>query len=115
MKTRVVWGSFCLALLLLLGACGKSSEADSLPPMEFEGVKVDTPRLQAEFVDAPPQLQKLVNDAVTNVRYKKYLEAMMALDEVLKSPELNDKQKKLLTQVIAQLKGIVAKAPPRPN
>jgi hypothetical protein len=112
---RVVRGGFCLAFLMLLGACGKSSEADKLPPVELEGVKVDTPRLMAEFVDASPELQRLVNDAVTKVRYKQYLQAMMDLDQVLKSPSLNDKQKKLITQVLDQLKEVVAKAPPGPR
>jgi len=115
MRLRVLWGGFCLAFLALLGACSKSNEADKLPPMEFEGVKVDTPRLMAEFVNASPEIQRRVNDAVTNVRYKKYLEAMMELDEVLKSPGLNDKQKKLIAQVLDQLKEVLAKAPPRPN
>ena len=78
--------------------------------MEFEGVKVDTPRLMAEFVSAPPQLQGPVNEAVTKARYRQYLQAMMALDQVLKSPELTEKQKKLIAQVIDQLKEVVAKA-----
>ncbi len=112
---RVVWGGFCLAFLVSLGACSKSSEADKLPPMEFEGVKVDTPRLMAEFMNASPELQKPVNDAVTKMRYKQYLQAMMALDEVLKDPGLSDQQKKLLAQVIGELKEVIAKAPPRPN
>ena len=115
MRMRVVWSGFCLAFLALLGACSKSNEGDKLPPMEFEGVKVNTPRLMAEFVDAPPQLQKPVNDAVTKMRYKQYLQAMMTLDEVLKSPGLNDKQKELIAQVIGELKEVIAKAPPRPN
>ena len=112
---RVVWGGLCLAFLVLLGACSKSSEADKLPPMEFEGVKVDTPRLMAEFVNASPELQRPVNEAVTKMRYRKYLDAMMELDEVLKNPGVNEKQKKLITQVIDQLKEALAKAPPRPN
>jgi hypothetical protein len=110
---HIVWGGFCLAFLLSLGACSKSSETDKLPPMELEGVKVDTPRLMAEFVNAPPEIQRRVNDAVTNVRYKKYLEAMMGLDEALKNPALTDNQKKLITQVIDQLRQVIAKAPPR--
>jgi len=115
MSMRVIWGGFCPALLVLLGACSKSSEADKLPPMEIEGVKVDTPRLMAEFVNAPQELQRPINDAVTKVRYKQYLQAMMALDGVLKSPGLSDKQKELIAQVIGQLKELLAKAPPRPN
>ena len=110
---RIFRGGFCLALFVLLGACSKSSESDSLPPMEIQGVKVDTPRLMAEFVNASPQLQKPVNDAVLKVRYQQYLQAMMELDAVLKSPDLNDKQKKLIAQVLEQLKAVVAKAPPQ--
>lgn len=113
MRMRVVCSASCLAFLALLGACSKSSEADKLSPMEFEGVKVDTPRLMAEFLDAPPELQRPINDAVTKMRYRKHLEAMMELDEVLKSPGLNEKQKKLITQVIDQLKEVLAKASPR--
>jgi hypothetical protein len=115
MRIRIVWGSFCLAFLMMLGACSKSNQADNMPPMEFEGVKVDTPQLMAAFLDASPPLQKSVNDAVTKVRYKLYLEAMVELDEVLKSPGLNDKQKKLIAQVVGQLKEVFEKAPPRSN
>jgi len=105
----------CLAFLVVLGACSKSSEADKLPSMEFEGVKVDTPQLMAAFVEASPELQKPVSDAVTNMRYRKYLEAMKGLDAVLKSPGLNEQQKKLLTQVLDQLKEVLGKASPRPG
>ena len=115
MNMRFFLGSLCLAFLVSLGACSNSNDSDKLPPMEFEGVKVDTPKLMNEFMEASPELQKQVNDAVTNVRYKQYLQAMMGLDEVLKNPALNDKQKKLLGQVIGQLKELVAKGPPQPN
>ena len=111
MRMRIVCSSFCLAFLVLAGACSKSSELNNLPPMEFEGVKVDTPRLMAQFLEASPQLQKPVNDAATKMRYKQYLQAMMELDQVLKSPELKDGQKKLIAQVIDQIKEVVAKAP----
>ena len=44
-----------------------------------------------------------------------YFYGMMVSDEALKSPALNDKQKKLLTQVLGQLKEVVAKAPAQAN
>ena len=115
MRMRVVWGAFCLAFLVWLSACSKSSQVDQQPSIEIEGVKLDTPQLMTEFLDAPPDLYKRVNDAVTNVRYQGYLEAMMELDEVLKTPGLKDKQKKVLAQVISQLKAVIAKAPPQPG
>jgi hypothetical protein len=110
MKMRAVWGSFCLALLLWAGACSNSSQVDKPSPMEIEGVNVDIGQLSAEFAKAAPELQGRVNDGVTKLRYKQYVQGMMALDEVLNGPGLTDKQKKLLTQVISQLKEVVAKA-----
>jgi hypothetical protein len=115
MRMRVAWGVCCLGFLIWLSACSKSSPIDQQTSIEMEGVKLDTPQLMTEFLDASPDLYKRVNDAVTKVRYQGYLEAMMELDEVLKSPGLNDKQKKLLAQVIGQLKTVMAKAPPQPS
>ena len=115
MRMRVVWGSFFLALALFPGACSKSSESANLPPMEVEGVKVDIPQLSAEFVKAQPDLQSQVNEAVTKVRYRRYVQAMMGLDEVLKNPGLNDKQKQLLTKVMDQLKEVSSKTPDQGN
>jgi len=112
MKMRFVWGGFCLALLLLPGACSKS---DKLPPMQIQGVNVDIPQLSAEFVDAAPAVQSRVTAGVSKVRLNRYLEGMKEFDEVLNSPGLNDKQKKLLTQVLGQLKEVVAKAPAQGN
>jgi hypothetical protein len=115
MKTRVLWSVWCLAILLLPGGCSKSHESDQLPPMEFDGVKVDTPRLGAVFQSASPELQQQVSDAVNKMRYKQYLQAMMGLDEVLKNPALNEKQKELINQVMGQLKELVAKGPTPPG
>ncbi len=111
MRKHVVWSALCLALLAGLTGCGKSNRAEQQPPIEIEGVKVDAPSLAVEFLDAPPQVSKPVNDAVTSLRYKRYPEAMMALEEALKSPGLSDKQKKLITKVQDQLKEVVSKTP----
>lgn len=115
MTMRIVCGSCALALTVMLGACSKSSEAEKTPPMEIEGVKVDAPRLSMEFAEAPPEVRTPVNNAVLNIRYRKYVDAMMELDKVLKEPSLNDKQKQLITQVIEQLKQVAAKAPATPG
>jgi hypothetical protein len=108
---RDIWGGFCLALLLLVCACSNSSRSDKLPPMQIQGVNVDIPQLAAQFANAQPELQSRVTEGIAKVRLHQYLEGMMVLDEALKSPGLNDKQKKLLTQVLGQLKEVVAKAP----
>ena len=114
MKMRFLWLGLCLPLLLLTGACSKSTDIDKIPPMQIEGVNVDLGKLSTEFSavsPTAPDLQSKINAAVLKVRYKQYVPAMMALDEVLNSPGLTDKQKKLVTDVIAQLKEVAAKNP----
>jgi hypothetical protein len=111
MRTRFLWGSFGLALLLLAGACG--SKSDKPAPMQIQGVNVDISQLSAAFVDAAPELKKQVTDGIIKVRYNQCLQGMMDLDAALNMPGLSDKQKELLTKVIGQLKEVVAKAPPQ--
>jgi hypothetical protein len=106
-----IWCGFVLALLFLPCACSNSSQADKLPPMQMQGVNVDIPQLSAQFAKAPPELQSRVTDGISKVRLNKYVEAMMVFDEVLNSPGLNEKQKKLLTQVIGQLKEVAVNTP----
>jgi len=110
-----ICGGFCLALLLLPCACSNSSQTDKLPPMQIQDVNVDIPQLSAQFVNAAPEIQSRVNEGVAKVRLNQYVQGMMVFDEVLNSPGLNDKQKKLLTQVLGQLKEVIAKAPARAN
>jgi hypothetical protein len=112
MKKRVVCGVFCLALLLLPGGCSNSVSPSDMVPMQIEGVNVDVSQLGVEFAKATPELQSRVTEGVTKLRYKQYLKGMMALDEVLNGPGLNDKQKQILTKVIGQLKEVIAKAGP---
>jgi hypothetical protein len=105
----LVWIGFALALLLLPCACSKSG--DELPPMQIQGMNVDIPKLSAEFTKAPPELQSRVTEGIAKVRLNQYIQGMMIFDEVLNNPAVNDKQKKLLTQVIGQLKEVSSKAP----
>src|SRR5690349_15617949 len=100
----------CLALSAMLGACNKSStDPDQQPAMEVEGVKVDFPALQASVLKAPPELQQAVADAATKIRYKRYVEALTQVDDTLKQPGLNEKQKKLMARVLEQLKEVLQK------
>jgi hypothetical protein len=102
--------ALCLALSALLGACGKSeTDPDLQPAMEVEGVKVDFPALQASVLKASPEIQSAVSEAATKVRYKRYIDALTQVDETLKQPGLNDKQKKLMARVFEQLKEVLQK------
>ena len=111
MKMRIVWLGFCLALSLFPGACSKSDDASKLPPMQVQGMDVDIPKLSAQFAKANPDLQQRVGAAVTKVRYTRYMQAMEDLDAVLTSPGVTEPQKKIVTQVMSQLKEVIAKNP----
>ncbi len=111
MKTRILWGIFCLALLASLAACKKSGGAGDLPPMEINGVKVDMPLLMADVRDDQPEVRQLLRDAQTKIRYGQNVEGMMQLDELSKNTTLTEKQKQLLAKVMEQLKQAIAKAP----
>ena len=113
MRMCVVWGGVCLALALLTGGCSNSDNLDmeKLPPMEVEGLPVDAPQLSVSFQKSSPELFSKVSDAVTKLRYKQYVDALAGLDAVLNTPGVTEKQKKLLNQVIGQIKQVIAKNP----
>jgi len=109
MKIQNILSAVVIALTLSLSACGKKA-----PPTpqyyEISGVKVSMPGLQAAFVGANPDLSAAVNDVTSDVRYGQYMKAMQSLDAVSTNPSLNDAQKKIVTEVLGQLKEVIGKA-----
>ena len=99
------------ALLLGLAGCGKKQPA-SPPPYEINGVKVDVPKLQEAFTGAPPEIQVDVNQTTLNLRYGMYEKSLMALDRLINNPALNDTQKKVVNELIEQMKQLIAKGGP---
>lgn len=115
---RIHWilGSVLLAASLVLSGCGKGGgdQAASPPPYEVNGVKVDLPKLTEAFVNGTPQQQIALRDASSALRYGQYPTALMHVDKLVNDTSITDeKQKKLINQVIEQLKQVVAKTPPR--
>jgi hypothetical protein len=102
----------CLAVcVLLFPGCGKK-EPPAPQSYDISGVKVDMPKLQTTFQNAPPELLNPVNTASSMVRYGQYERAMQALDGLLSNPALNDAQKKVVTDVLEELKQVIQKAGP---
>jgi len=102
---------FVLSGLLLVGGCGKKQPTAS-PAYEINGVKVDVPKLQEAFAGSPPEIQADVNQTTRNLRYGMYEKSLMALDRLSTNPALNDTQKKVVNDVIEQMKQLIAKAGP---
>jgi hypothetical protein len=98
--------SIALCLFVFSG-CGKK-EPPHNAPYDIGGVKVDIPKLQQMF-STTPDLQPPVNQAVSQLRYGRYLEAMKSLDQLANNPALNDSQKKAVNEVIEQMKQVINK------
>jgi hypothetical protein len=103
----------CLLALVLLSLIGCGPKQPPPPTaLDIGGVKVDMPKLQAEFVNASPELLDSVHQASAGLRYGQYEKCLQALDKLVNSPGLSESQKKVTTDVIEQMKQVIAKAGP---
>jgi len=110
MKPYYLFSLLALCFISLSG-CGKK---DPPPPTAYEvsGVKVDMPKLQAAFAEAPPEISTDVNQTSAALRYGQYERALQSLDRLINNPALTEPQKKVVTDVIEQMKQVIAKAGP---
>jgi hypothetical protein len=100
-----------LACALALPGCKK--QPPSQPPFVESGVEVDGPRLQVAFSGSALEIQNLVNDFIRDLRYGLYVNSLQALDKLAANPSLTDPQKKVVAEVIEQVKQVIAKAGPK--
>jgi hypothetical protein len=102
----VNWITMCLlAGALALTGCGKKNPT----PTGVGGGAVDLPKLQQAFATASPDLQTAVSAVGMGIRYGEFARAFAALDKLANSPGITDAQKKIVNEVIEQVK---AKANP---
>src|SRR5207247_11053418 len=95
-------------------SCRKADQSVA-PPREFFGVKVDLPRLDADFTNASPDVQDRVSLIKRFFHYGQFAQAMVELDKLSNVPNLTMPQKKLVNDLIEQTKQVIAKAPPPPG
>ena len=110
MKTRGILIGIVITILSAFTGCGKKQPA-AAPAYEINGVKVDIPALQAAFVGSPfPDIQAAVNDTSSDLRYGQYMKAFHSLDKVASDPNLTEPQKKLVADVLDQIKLVISKS-----
>jgi len=56
------------------------------------------------FANASPEAQTAVTQIGLDIRYKKYEDALMSLDKRLNDPSTTEDQKKVVNQVIDEVK-----------
>ena len=96
--------------LVAFAGCKKSDQAVA-PNTQFNGVKVEWPKLETEFANSDPELQKTASAAVRSIRYSLFPQALGALETLAANPKLTEAQKKLVADVSEQAKQALAKAP----
>lgn len=106
--------TFLLSIVLLgfvFAGCGKK-EPEAPAAQDISGVKVDLPKLQHEFANAPQDVLDSVHQLTASVRYGQYEKGLQFLDKLVNTPNLTESQKKVVNDVIEQMKQVIAKVGP---
>jgi len=110
MKVHKVAYALLAVCLLAFSGCKKSDQS-AAPNTEFNGVKVDWPKLDTGFGSTDPELQKTVSLAIRHIRYSQFPDAVGDLERLSGDPKLTEPQKKVVTDLLEQAKQALAKAP----
>jgi len=94
--------------LLIGSGCGKPAPP---PAPQVDGVTVDLPKLNDAFANAGQETRTTVTMVGFNIRYKKFEDALMALDKLANDPSVTEPQKKIVNDVIEQVKKLAGAAP----
>jgi len=93
--------------LVVLPACKKSGSATPQDAVREGTVNVELPKLEAEFANASPELRHMVNEVKMTYFRGQYMNAMMTLDKLSADPSLTESQKKLVANVIEEVKKVI--------
>ena len=113
MKTTNLLFSILAVCVLTIAGCKKSDQQDSA--LQYHGVNVDWPKVDAEFAKASQELQGSVTAVKRFLRYGQFPQALVELDKLSNDPSLTEPQKKLINDLIQQTKQAIIKTPPPPG
>jgi hypothetical protein len=109
-KTTWILGIALAGLVALAGAgCKKEAPEQKLPT--YNKVPVNMPKLREIAATAGPAAQAAVRNVTLHLRYRRYVEALAALDQLKDVPGLSDAQKSVVDEVIGQIKQVAQKQP----
>jgi len=107
--TNVAFALLAVCLVAVAG-CRKSDQYVATNT-QFNGVKVDWPKLETEFASGDQEFQAAASLTVRHIRYSQFPEALGDLDGLMANPKLTEAQKKLVAELAEQTKQALAKAP----
>jgi hypothetical protein len=105
---RLVFSLFAACLLVSPG-CTKREPPPPPGTMPMLGVNVELPRLEQEFQNASPELQKAVQEIKMECRTWQMAKMVVALDNLSKNPSLTESQRKAISDLIDQAGQVIAK------
>jgi len=79
------------------------------------GVKVEEPKLGTAFTNASPELQGAIKEIRNSYRGGRLKKMVQELDAVSASPELTPEQKKLIQDLMDEIKQVIEKMPNTPG
>ncbi len=101
------------AASLFFSGCSKADKAPQ--SLQMNGVSVDLPRFNTAFENSPDEVKRVATQVGFNLRYNKYEEALMVLDKLSTDPNVTEPQKKVVADLIEQVKKLAnAPAPGAP-
>jgi hypothetical protein len=97
---------------LALTGCGKPKTAATT----VGGGQVDLPKLTQAFATPTPDQQAALSDVAMGLRYGEYTRCFAGLEKLASTPGITDAQKKIVDEVIEQVKAKANKpaTPPAP-
>jgi hypothetical protein len=101
----------CLAIALVAGllVVDGCSKAPKLPEsQQVNGVSVDLPKLQTAFMGSPPDVLNDVTQVAFGIRYGDHMKALAALDKLANNNTITEAQKKVVNDVIEQVKTAIS-------
>ena len=110
-KTTWILSILSAGLIALSGVGCKKESASRQPQTLQDGIA----QLRTALATANPQVQSnLYNGVVYGVRYGKYMDTLVALDQIASDSSLNDAQKKAVNDMIEMVKKTMNSAPAAP-
>ena len=116
MKKNLFLAALLGGSLVAFNGC-KKAEVSAPPPgsIQMAGVNIDLPKLDSEFQNASPELQSAVTQIKTSFRGGRFVRMITELDKLSSNPSLTEPQKKVVNDVIDQMKQLIAKIPGTPG
>jgi hypothetical protein len=93
-----------------LAGCSKSQSSDA--SAQRGGGSVDMPKLTQAFMNTTnEQIRNQLFEVDQGFRYRDYLRAIAGLDKLANNPDVTEEQKKVVAEVLEQMKKLAGAAP----